>query len=185
MFYSIMDRHTSLDGRLFLAALPDAATASRIFRLAVVLKRAHGFSGKLIAPDRLHVSLFFLGGLWEEMKHVTAETTGEVRMPPFEVCFDRTASFRGRLGSRPFVLIGGDGLGQLKSFRKGLGAELAREGLKRLANTNFEPHVTLLYDARSVEEYPLGEPICWTINEIVLIRSRNGHAHLAKWRLNG
>jgi 2'-5' RNA ligase len=104
-------------------------------------------------------------------------------MPPFEVSFNRTASFRGRPGSRPFVLVGSDGLSQLKSFRQRLGTELAWEGMRRLARTNFEPHVTLLYDARCVEEYPLADPISWTINEIVLIRSKGGHAHLAKWRL--
>jgi 2'-5' RNA ligase len=177
-----MDRNASLDGRLFLAALPDAATARRIFKLANVLKCAHGFSGKLIAPERLHVSLFFLGGS-PDLECAAREVAGEVRMSPFEVSFDRTASFRGRPGNRPFVLFGDDGLGQLKSFRQGLGAELARQGMRRLARSNFEPHVTLLYDALCVEEYPLAEPVSWTINEIVLIRSKSGHAHLAKWRL--
>jgi RNA 2',3'-cyclic 3'-phosphodiesterase len=183
MFYSTMDRDARVNDRLFLAALPDAATADRIFRLAGVLKRAHRFSGKLIAPDRLHVSLFFLGRPRENIEGAALEAAGEMRFPPFGVSFDRTASFRGRPGSCPFVLIGGDGVGRLKSFRQGLGAGLAREGLRRLANTNFEPHVTLLYDARGADEYPLAQPISWTINEIVLIRSRNGHAHLAKWRL--
>jgi RNA 2',3'-cyclic 3'-phosphodiesterase len=183
MFYSIVDRKASFDGRLFLAALPDTITAARIFRLAAVLKRAHGFSGKLIAPDRLHVSLFFLGGLQRDMECAAREAAGEMRMAPFEVCFNRTASFRGRPGSRPFVLVGGDGVGQLRSFRQGLGAELTREGLRRPANTSFEPHVTLLYDARGVDEYPLAEPISWTVSEIVLIQSRSGHTHLAKWRL--
>jgi len=131
----------------------------------------------------LHVSLFFLGGLQQGMECAAREAAGEMSMAPFQVSFDRTASFRGRLGSRPFVLVGGDGVGRLKSFRQGLGAGLAREGLKRLANTNFEPHVTLLYDARGVAEYPLAEPISWTVNEIVLIQSRSGHTHLAKWRL--
>jgi RNA 2',3'-cyclic 3'-phosphodiesterase len=183
MFYSIMDRKASIDGRLFLAALPDTITAARIFRLAGVLKRAHGFSGKLIAPDRLHVSLFFLGRLQQGTECAAREAAGEIRMPPFQVSFDRTASFRGRQGSRPFVLVGGHGVGQLKSFRQGLGAGLAREGLRRLAGANFEPHVTLLYDARGVDEYPLAEPISWTINGIVLVQSRSGHTHLAKWRL--
>lgn len=178
-----MSRNASTDDRLFLAALPDAVTAERIFRLAGVLKRAHGLSGKLIAPDRLHVSLFFLGGWQDDAERTLCKATGEICSAPFEVCFDRTAGFRGRPGSRPFVLIGGEGVGRLKSFRSELGVELAREGFRRLANTNFEPHVTLLYDDRNVEEYPLGEPISWTINEIVLIRSNNGHAHLAKWPL--
>ena len=178
-----MDRTASVDGRLFLAALPDAVTASRIFKLASALKRAHGFSGRLIAPERLHVSLFFLGPL--DLERAPRRAVGDVRMPPFEVSFDRTASFCGRPGSRPFVLIGGGGLGQLKSFRQGLAAELAREGMRRLARPSFEPHVTLLYDAHGVDEYPLGEPVSWTINEIVLIGSKSGHAHLAKWRLRG
>ena len=183
MFYSIMDREASVDGRLFLAALPDTITAARIFRLAGVLKRAHRFSGKLIAADRLHVSLFFLGGLQQDTECAARGTPGEMRTAPFQVSFDRTASFRGRPGSRPFVLVGGDGVGRLKSFRQGLGAGLAREGQWRLAKTNFEPHVTLLYDARGVDEYPLAEPISWTVNEIVLIQSRSGHTHLATWRL--
>jgi RNA 2',3'-cyclic 3'-phosphodiesterase len=166
-----------------LAALPDSATASRIRRFATILKRAHGFSGKLIAPDRQHVSLFFLGGLPEQMVRMACEALADMRVTPFVVSFDRTASFRGRQGSRPFVLIGGEGLGQLKSFRHALGAQLARQGLRRRTITSFEPHVTLLYDDRSVEEHPIAQPISWTVNEIVLVQSMNGHEHLAKWPL--
>lgn len=178
-----MNGIAKIAARIFLAALPDAMTATRICRLAGLLKRAHGFSGKLIAPDRLHVSLFFLGGLAEDVARGAGAETGEIRVPPFQVSFDRTASFRGRLGSRPFVLMGDEGVRQLKSFRQGLGSQLAGVGLRRLATTNFEPHVTLLYDARGVDEHPLAEPICWTVNEIVLIQSRSGHTHLAKWQL--
>ena len=178
-----MDKSASPPARLFLAALPNPGTAARIFRLADVLKRAHRLSGKLTAPERLHVSLFFLGEFADRRLCIVRKVVGEVLVAPFEVCFDRTASFRGRGGSRPFVLIGGEGVRQLKLFRRELGAGLAREGLRRLANTNFEPHVTLLYDAPGVDEYPLGEPISWTVNEIVLVRSMNGHEHLAKWSL--
>jgi 2'-5' RNA ligase len=63
-----------------------------------------------------------------------------------------------------------------------LAAELAQEGLRRRANTNFTPHVTLLYDARDVEEHPI-EPIGWTVNELVLIYSDRGHFHLRRWPL--
>lgn len=106
----------------------------------------------------------------------------DVRTEPFEVAFDRTASFRGRPGNCPFVLIGEQGLRRLQSFRQTLGAAMARRGLRRLANTNFTPHVTLLYDARSVDEYPI-EPIGWMVREFVLVRSLNGHAHLVRWPL--
>src|ERR1700737_2978877 len=53
-----MDHNASSNARLFLAAVPDADTALRIYRLAAALKRAHKFDGKIIEPDRLHISLF-------------------------------------------------------------------------------------------------------------------------------
>jgi len=115
--------------------------------------------------------------------HSVCEAAERVRISPFKVSFDRTASFRGRPGSRPFVLVGDDGLDELKAFRQVLGAELTRQGLDRRARTNFEPHVTLLYDDRSVEEHPVAEPISWVISEFVLIHSLNGHRRLASWPL--
>ena len=178
-----MDKFASGDSaRLFLAAVPNAGTAERIHRLAGVLKRAHKFDGKLIPPERLHISLFFLGGLLERHIHAACEAAADVRAERFGVSFDRTLSFRGRSGNRPFVLIGDDGLGRLQSFRRMLGAALTRRGLRRVANTHFTPHVTLLYDARSVDEHPI-EPIFWTVTEFVLIHSKKGHDYLARWSL--
>jgi 2'-5' RNA ligase len=178
-----MDKFASCSSaRLFLAAVPDAGTAERIHQLASALKQAHRFDGTLIARERLHISLFGLGGVPEGQHCAAWEAAMEVRVGPFEVSFDRTASFRGRSGNRPFVLIGEKGLRQLQSFRQMFCAALTRRGMKRLANTNFTPHVTLLYDARDVDEYPI-EPIGWTVKEFVLIRSLNGHEHLVRWPL--
>ena len=173
---------SSSRGRLFLATIPDPATAERIHRLASVLKRAHRFSGKLIAPDRLHVSLFSLTGLPDHQICAAYEAAAELRSKPFEVSFDRTASFRGGPGNRPFVLIGEEGLRRLQSFRQMLAAALTRRGLRRLANTNFTPHITMLYDVRSADEYPV-EPVVWTVAEFVLVHSLKGHQHVARWCL--
>ena len=178
-----MDRFASCSSaRLFFAIIPDAATAERIHRLAGVLKRAHRFGGKLIAPERLHISLFFLGDMPGCQMLAACEAAKELRTEPFEVSFDRTASFRGRPGNRPFVLIGENGMRRLEAFRQLLGAALARSGLRRVAITNFTPHVTLLYDARSADEHPI-QPILWTVTEFVLIRSMKGHDYLGRWPL--
>jgi 2'-5' RNA ligase len=178
-----MDKFASCSGaRLFLAIVPDAAAAERIHRLAGILKRAHKFGGKLIAPERLHISLFFLGDISERVIRAAGEAAMQVRTEPFEVSFDRTASFRGRHGNRPFVLIGESGLRRLESFRWTLSAALTRSGLRRVANVNFTPHVTLLYDACSVDEHPI-QPIVWTVTEFVLIRSLMGHHYLGRWPL--
>src|ERR1044072_8942270 len=117
--------------RLFLAAVPDAGTAERIHQLAGILKRAHHFDGKLIARERLHISLFALSGLPESQLCAAWEAAMDVRTEPFQVSFDRTASFRGRQGNSPFVLIGENGLRRLQSFRQMLGAAMARRGVRR------------------------------------------------------
>lgn len=167
---------------LFLAAVPDAGTAARIHLLASELKRAHRFNGRLVAPEQLHIPLFALGGLPEGQHCAAWEAAMEVRTAPFEVAFDRTASFRGRPGHHSFVLVGEKGLHALQSFRETFGAALARREMTRLATTNFTPHVTLLYGARDMEECPI-EPIGWTVKEFVLIRSSKGHEQLVRWPL--
>ena len=179
-----MEQNTSSSsGRLFFAVLPDADTAARIHRLAHALKRAHKFDRKLIEAQLLHVSLFFLGEPSEQLVRITREAATEVRMQPFQLWFDRSASFKGRSGSRPFVLVGDEGVERLRSFRRALGVELAARGLRRLAKRDFTPHVTVLYADRSVEEHPI-ERIGWTVNEFVLIHSLRGHIHLARWPLH-
>jgi 2'-5' RNA ligase len=177
-----MNNNASSGGRLFLAAVPDVDTAARIHRLAEVLKRAYRFDGRITEPERLHVSLFFLGGLSERVVQMACEAVAQVRLPPFEVLFDRSASFQGRPRNYPFVLIGDDGLDRLKSFRRTLGVAMARNGLKHLAKKEFTPHITLLYAERDVEEHPI-EPIGWTVSELVLIHSMHGHVRLARWPL--
>ena len=188
MFHQLRSVHAmdqsarSSSGRLFLAALPDADAAAQIHRLARVLKRAHKFDGKIIESGRLHVSLFFLGELLEPAARIAREAAAEVRVPPFEVLFDRSASFGGRPSNRPLVLIGDDGLDRLKSFRRTLGIALAGKGLRYLARKDFTPHITVLYADRNVQEHPI-EPIRWVVNEFVLIHSMHGHVHLARWPL--
>ena len=170
---------------LFLAFVPDALKGAHIYRFAEVVKRAHKFDGRLIKPDCLHITLFSLddgGSSPERTVRMTFEAAEEMRMSSFEISFDRIASFRGKPDNHPFVLLGGEGLSRLKLFRQTLGAEMTRKGLRHLATTDFTPHVTLLYDKRQVEEQPI-EPIFWRANEFVLIYSKNGHAHLARWPL--
>jgi RNA 2',3'-cyclic 3'-phosphodiesterase len=178
-----MDRGFGEGGRLFFAAVPDFDAAAKIYRVAGVLKQAHRFGGKLIPRECLHVSLLFLGRGSDQLARSACEAVAGVKMTPFEVSFDRTASFRGRSGNRPFVLVGGDMLDRLKSLGHALEDAIAEKGMRRRARRDFMPHITLLYGERAVDEYPI-EPIYWTVNEFVLIHSLNGHAHLARWRFD-
>ncbi len=178
-----MDSGLSDGGRLFFAAVPDFDSAAKMHRLAGILQRAHRFRGKLILPECLHVSLLFLGRWSEQVARHACEAVAGVKMSPFEVSFNRTASFRSGVGNRPLVLLGDETSERLKSLGHVLGAAVAEKGMGRRAIRDFTPHVTLLYGKRAIDEYPV-EPIRWTVNEFVLIHSLHGHAHLARWRFD-
>src|ERR1700722_3580276 len=171
-------------GSFFFAVAPDADAAVRIYQSACILKRARKFEGTLTRPERLHVTLFFLGSSRQRVVRMAFEAAAEIRTKPFVVSFDRPASFRGRPGNHALVLLGDSGLRFLMSFRQMLGAAMARNGLRQCANGPFTPHVTLLYDSHNVEEQPI-EPISWTVREFRLIHSLHGHVHLARWPLRG
>ena len=178
-----MDPGLGNGGSLFFAAVPDLDTAAKIHRLAGILRRAHRFEGALIVPGCLHVSLLSLGGWSEQSVRSACEAVADVKMIPFEVSFDHTASFGGRPGNRPLVLLADDTSDRLKSLGQRLGAAIAEKRMGRRAVRDFTPHVTLLYGERAIGEYPV-EPIRWTVNEFVLIHSLRGHAHLARWRFD-
>jgi 2'-5' RNA ligase len=170
-------------GRLFFGAVPNAGTAVQLHRTACVLREAHRFGREPIDPNRLHMTLLFLGEWSEHQARLARECAADVRTPPFDVVFDRTGSFGGGPGNRPLVLFGNDALKQrVKPLRQMLGAALLRKGVRSFAHRDFSPHLTLLYGERAVDEYPV-VPIGWTINEFVLIHSLNGHTHLARWPL--
>jgi 2'-5' RNA ligase len=173
-------------GSLFFAVVPPADAALRICRLGEVIRCARRFQGLLTSRNCLHVTLFFLGGvsrLSARSIQSAFEAAAEVKMEPFEICFDRSASFRGKPGDHPFVLLGGDGLNGLKELGRTLGVTMTKKGLRRWVNVDFTPHITLLRDPRKVEEQPI-VPICWTVSEFVLIHSDRGHTDLARWPLH-
>lgn len=177
-----MDRSGG-NGRLFFAVLPDAATAERISQLAGMLGRAHGFRGKFTEPERLHLTLFFLGCLNEPMVRLARDAAAGIAARRFDIQLDRSVSFRAKSGNYPFVLTGDEGLDRLQSFRRLLGDALAARGLRRLAGRAFTPHLTLFYGTRQVEENPV-EPVGWTVKEFALIHSMRGHVRIGTWPLH-
>ena len=172
--------------RIFFACLPDAATAARIYAQAEDLKREHGFTGTLILPEHLHVTLFHLGdwaALPEEIIKLAKDAAGQVKAAPFEVAFPRAESFRNSTGIFPFVLSGD--AQEWSALTTALAAALTRAGLGGATRGEFKPHVTLVYDKVRVKPLKIA-PISWTVREFVLVHSVLGkttHNHLGRWKL--
>lgn len=194
-----MTRQLSLDGfsdgqpppdRLFFGIFPPAPVATRLARMAQGFCDRHALTGRPLAPDRFHVTLFHLGdyfGLPGALVRSALEAAGIVSASPFEVQFDFAESFATKTHKLPLVLRTSTSADRLLDFQRDLGDALKKAGLGRFVRAQFTPHVTLLYDADSVPREPV-EPVGWTANEFVLVHSlfgRTRHVQLGRWPLRG
>lgn len=188
----------SLDGfdvhptdRLFFAVFPPSETAALISERSGRAVRNHGLRGDPVARDRLHVTLNHLGDYAGVPRGIVArasEAAASITAPPFDVTFDRLASFPGKPGKSLLVLRGGvEGLVALDAFQRFLGEGMSRAGLAKWVEKRFTPHITLFYGDRSLDEQAI-EPVSWTVRELVLVHSLLGktqHVILARWPLIG
>lgn len=169
---------------LFFALQPDKDAAIRIFNSGSTLRALHRFRGKLIAPERLHITLHFLGDFDAAVAGRAAEAVRSVRAEPIVVVLDRAKSFSNRRQTRPFVLVGHASSQELRNLQRKLAAALLKVGLRNEVRS-FTPHLTLLYDEQIVKERPI-TPVCWTVQEFVLVRSFVGQGRyetLGRWPL--
>lgn len=172
--------------RLMFLLYPDPGAAEAIAQEARRLREALGLRGQPLLTDRFHVTLHHLGdyvGLPGDMV-AKGKVAGEaLAHAPFEVSFDRAASFANRPGNNPFTLQGGEGVQPLIAFQRALGEKMAGARLK--PDKSFTPHITLLYDGQVVPAQDIA-PIRWTVNRFVLVQSKLGqtqHIVLQAWDL--
>ena len=175
--------------RLFFAVVPPPDVAGRIASLADQLRVRLGLRGRPRPTAHLHVTLQHLGdfaGLPQQRVESARAAAAGVTLAPLEARFDRAGSFAGRTGKHPYVLLGADGATGLAALHAELGARLAAAGLGRRERA-FVPHVTLLYDARTIAAQPV-EPLGWPVHEFLLIHSLLGRTEyrvLGRWPLGG
>jgi 2'-5' RNA ligase len=174
--------------RLFFALYPDSETAAQIVAFATAFLAENQLKGRAAAPERLHVTLAFLGdhdGVPKNLVSRAKAAADQVTLQPFTCAFDRVMNFKRDDRGGPLVLLtAGDGL--LFELQARLAAALAREHI-HLPERNFTPHITLAYDAVEVEEQPAGR-YSWQVNAFQLMHSFIGqsrHAPLGRWPLSG
>ena len=174
-----------LTDSLFFAALPDAPARARIGALTHGLRETYALTGKPLA-ERLHVSLHGIGeyaSFPNEVASLAIEAAAAIAVAPFEIGFDRVMSFAGKPGQLPLVLRG-EGAAGFTALQDALGTALAKVGLGARQSA---PHLTLLYDARRIDEQPI-DPISWTVRQFVLVHSLLGqgvYKSLGRWPLRG
>jgi 2'-5' RNA ligase len=168
--------------RYFFAILPPESISAWIYRRGKATRKQYELAGRVIAPERLHISLHLAESSEQEATPERLEQlsalASSVRFPAFDVVLDRALSFRGG-DSHPFVLVGGAGLEELRSFHRMLGAALG------LGTARFTPHLTVLYDKILIPEHPI-MPVMWKACEFALVHSYAGlsrHVIIDRWPL--
>jgi RNA 2',3'-cyclic 3'-phosphodiesterase len=164
---------------LFFALQPAAQDAKRVAARAAAESGRLAIGGKALEPERLHVSLRAMGDYCDVFpvsdvgRWMAAAAC--VRMAPFDIVFDRVATFGGI--ARPLVFKAGaaSGVVGVRRLSQALGMALADAG-EHVTARGFEPHMTISYQGAATAETSI-EPVGWTACDFVLIDSHYG-AHL-------
>ncbi|WP_420007517.1 RNA 2',3'-cyclic phosphodiesterase [Xanthomonas sacchari] len=173
---------------LFFALLPDAQTAQAGYRLGQQFCQDHGLRGRALPPERLHVTLHYLGeyaGIPPRLLQQACAAGRALAASPFDLAFDQAVTFDSRARSRPLVLRGDAEPQPLQALRQALQQQLARHGVAARADGAYLPHMTLAY-----VEQPLAPQrvpaLSWQAASLSLIRSVQGqgrYLHEARWPL--
>ena len=173
---------------VFFGTRPPAAAAVPITRVGQELVRSQRLVAKLLPPERLHVSLFSVGGFSgaypPAVINAAKAVADTVSMAPFTVAFNRVTSFAGGNGRQALVLTGDEGVAGLVRFQQVLSLAMKKAGLGLRQKERFTPHVTMMYADHKCD-FAI-EPISWTVDEFVLVDSLWGqsrHVQLGRWPL--
>ena len=172
---------------IFFAMFLDSTAGQKAFDVGAEQARLYGLSGRPQAIERLHFTLFGLGGYAEfpsEIVEVAEWIGDQIKGRVFEVTLDMVMSYRAKEGTAaPLVLAGESGMTDLVVFQRQFSVLLSRLGAS--SKQSFSPHVTLLRDRRSVPRQPIAKITC-KMREFVLVNSLLGqtlYVHLKRWAL--
>ena len=172
--------------RLFFALWPDDELRRRIADATTRLQHGQDSGGRRIGQHRYHLTLQFLGD-YPELPPTLVEqactAAASVRVPPFELVFDRAGSFRNR--AIPWWLGCETVPEGLQRVWEELGVALAKTGVRVQSGKALVPHVTVLRDARRPLPPTPIDPLRWPVDSFVLIHSelgaRNAYTEVGRW----
>jgi len=170
---------------LFFALVPDASAASCMAEIGREQRLKHGLTGRLLAPEHLHMRLVGLGvhaGLPSALVDLALQAAAAIIMPSFDVVLDRVRSLAGL--RRPLALCGGEGVSGVAVLQLAIQIATHELGIDA-AGPRHVPRVTVLDGWRGTVDEAV-EPVRWTATEFVLLHSRRGRHEavvLGRWPL--
>ncbi|NKK65966.1 MULTISPECIES: 2'-5' RNA ligase family protein [Rhizobium] len=176
-----------VEHRLFFALCPPDAIEQQAASIAHDYRRAFSLSGEPRLTT-LHVSIIWVGDypkLPEDVVFAAQQAGSTVESAPIAMTFDQIMRFP---QARALVLCGEGGRKPLTRLRVQLGVSMHNAGFPHNIGGNFKPHMTLLYDRKTVPPTSLDTPVSWTASEFLLVHSLLGkteHRIIDRWPLLG
>ncbi len=158
----------------FFAIFPDKHARDLTYAAAGLLQSALGLRGKLIAPERLHMTCRFLGRFdtpQPRFEEQAIEQANSLDAEPFQIRFDHATSFDGSKDA-PCVFVTREHPPVLMELANVL-AEIpvAASGA---VHAPFTPHVTWLRSRDRVYGQMAIAPIAWSARTLSLACSTSG-----------
>ena len=151
--------------RVFFALWPDTDVRGALAAVAQECKRECG--GRLTPPEKLHITLFFVGDVERAMVPRLQGVADALTATPFRLDITELGLWRHNrivwAGSRSAPPV-------LAALVSDLTRGLAALGVKS-EDRPYVPHVTLLRNARMAPRHTRMAPIAWHARELVLVES--------------
>ncbi|MBY3072544.1 2'-5' RNA ligase [Rhizobium laguerreae] len=175
--------------RLFFGFRPSAEAVSESIEIAQSRQAAHSLTGRLRPSELLHLTLNGIGAyrrLPDDVIFGAAQVAATVRARSFELTLDQTMSFKHQYEPQASVLSSSWENEALMYLYKQLREGMYEAGLPYDRSGHLTPHMTLLYDRKTVPAERLNRPVRWKVREFLLIHSEYGsskHQLIGRWPL--
>ncbi|MBT8118507.1 MAG: RNA 2',3'-cyclic phosphodiesterase [Gammaproteobacteria bacterium] len=151
--------------RLFFALWPPDSVRQSIIKASK--PSMHKLKGRIIKPDRLHITLHFIGPVNDDVRQCMHEAALTVSGKSFDLKLDYLGQFfRARilwLGARVIPV-------ELSELHKDLGQALSACGYQ-CDRRPFSPHITLMRKCIKPVKHQPEISIPWRIEKFVLVES--------------
>ncbi|MBB3311585.1 2'-5' RNA ligase [Rhizobium sp. BK196] len=170
---------------------PTAEAASEAMEIAQTYRNAHALTGPSRPLELLHITLNGVGAyrrLPQDIAFAAEQMAATIRVRPFELVLDEVMSFRHPGEPQAFVICTRQENEALLDLRHQIQEGLYEAGLPYNLGGHLTPHMTLLYDRKTVLPEELNRPVRWTVREFLLIHSIYGkseHNVIGRWPLLG
>jgi 2'-5' RNA ligase len=175
--------------RLFFALCPDAELLATLQQTIAQLKLSLQVRGRWLKPEKLHMTLQFLGDFieFEDVLECARRAAAGVRSPPCTFTLDHAASFPRRFNPPCVLRCAEESNNALQSLWQHLADSLIGAGLGDHVETRaYVPHLTIAYLEHALHAPVPIRPILWNAGEFCLMDSLVGqstHVVLDRWAL--